>query len=64
MQPCRLQGKRRHADARFCEMRESAQRRRTGEALPTNKSVRDRRVSDGIGSKNKKAAANIWRSAL
>ncbi|WP_241536244.1 hypothetical protein, partial [Neisseria gonorrhoeae] len=39
-----------HAGARFCEMREGAECGRAGEALPANKPLRYRRVSDGIGA--------------
>ncbi|EMS6477015.1 hypothetical protein RBZ49_002151 [Neisseria gonorrhoeae] len=60
MQPCRLQNQHRHAGARFCEMREGAECGRAGEALPANKPLRYRRVSDGIGGGNRKTDGGAW----
>ncbi|HGL9347002.1 TPA: hypothetical protein ACKLSE_002187, partial [Neisseria gonorrhoeae] len=49
-----------HAGARFCEMREGAECGRAGEALPANKPLRYRRVSDGIGGGNRKKDGGAW----
>ncbi|WP_192881942.1 hypothetical protein [Neisseria lactamica] len=45
-------------------MREGAECGRKSDLLPEDEALRGRGVSDGIGGKNKKAAANIWRAAL
>ncbi|EOG0725046.1 hypothetical protein ACJMQ6_002230 [Neisseria gonorrhoeae] len=41
-------------------MREGAECGRAGEALPANKPLRYRRVSDGIGGGNRKKDGGAW----
>ncbi|HFA2724704.1 TPA: hypothetical protein WNX69_002127, partial [Neisseria gonorrhoeae] len=42
------------------EMREGAECGRAGEALPANKPLRYRRVSDGIGGGSRKKDGGAW----